>query len=303
MTMTRKLLLALLAVCTLALPAAAATVTITISKTGFSPATVSIKTGDSVTFANADTAVHQVVFKNTNGVRCAQPLVVQPGTSGTCTFTRAGKYAFSDPTQKGKGFKGTVSVAQGPPSVSLGSSKRVVTYGGKTTLSGSISTGQANQKVTVNAEPCGQSTFTALTTLTTATGGAYSYAAQPTVITTYQVHWKSAASAAVMVKVRPRVRLRKLAPRRFRVAVSAAQSFAGKTATFQRYSTLRGRWVKVRRLTLRAAGATTLPINPTTVSRRTFRSRVRAGLRVRVLLPKAQVGACYAAGVSNVIRS
>jgi plastocyanin len=299
----RKLVLAVTAACTLALPAAAATVTITITKTGFQPATASIKTGDAVTFTNADTVAHQVVFKNTNGVQCAQPLVVQPGASGTCTFTRAGKYAFSDPTQKGKGFKGTVNVAQGPPGVTLGSSKRVVTYGGKTTLSGSISSGQANQKVTVNAQPCGQSTFTALTTLTTGTGGAYSYVAQPTVITTYQVRWKSAASAAVTVRVRPRVRLRKVGPRKFRVAVSAAQSFAGKAATFQRYSTLRRRWVAVRRFTLRAAGATTLPINPTAVSRRTFRARVGGGLKVRVLLPKAQVGACYAAGVSNVVRS
>lgn len=301
--MTRKLLLAVIAVCALALPAAAATVTITITKTGFSPATVSIKTGDSVTFTNSDAVAHRVVFKNTNGVQCAQPLVVQPSASGTCTFTRAGKYVFSDPTQKGKGFKGTVNVAQGAAGVTLGSSKRVVTYGAKTMLSGSISSGQANQKVTVNAQPCGQSTFTALTTLTTATGGAYSYAAQPKVITTYQVRWKSTVSAATTVKVRPRVRLRKLAPRKFRVAVSAAQSFAGKTAAFQRYSTLRQRWVVVRRFTLRAAGATTLPINPTAVSRRTFRARVRSGLRVRVLLPKAQVGECYAAGVSNVVRS
>jgi plastocyanin len=299
----RKLLLATIAVCALALPAGAATVTTTISKTGFSPTAVSIETGDSVTFANADTVVHRVVFKNTNGVQCAQPLVVQPGTSGACTFTRAGKFAFSDPTQKGKGFKGTVNVAQAPPRVTLGPSKRVVTYGGKTTLSGSVSTGQSNQKVTVSAEPCGQSTFTALATLTTATGGAYSYVAQPTVITTYLVRWKSAASPTLTVKVRPRVRLRKVAPRKFRVAVSAAQSFAGRTAAFQRYSRLRQRWVVVRRFTLRAAGATTLPINPTTVSRRTFRARVKSGLRVRVLLPKAQVGACYAAGVSNVVRS
>jgi plastocyanin len=300
----RKLLLvAALVVSAVALPAAAATVTITITKTGFQPATVSIKTGDSVTFTNSDTVAHQVVFKNTNGIQCAQPLVVQPGASGTCAFTRAGKYAFSDPAQKGKGFKGTVNVAQGPAGVSLGASKRVVTYGGKTTLSGSISSGQANQKVTVNAQPCGQSTFTALTTVTTGSGGAYSYVAQPAVITTYQVRWKSAASSVVTVKVRPRVRLRKVAPRKFRVAVSARQSFAGKTATFQRYSTLRRRWVAVRRLTLRAPSTTTLPINPTAVARRTFRARVRAGLKVRVLLPKTQVGACYAAGVSNVVRS
>lgn len=298
----RRLLLAVTIACVLALPAAAATVTITITKTGFSPSAVSIKPGDSVTFSNTDTVAHQVVFKNTNGVQCAQPLVIQPGTSGTCTFTKTGKFAFSDPTRKGKGFRGTVNVAQGP-GVSLGASKRVVTYGGKTTLSGSISTGQSGQKVTVLAQPCGQTSFTTLSALTTTTGGAYSYAAQPTLITTYEVRFKNATSVPLTVKVRPRIRLRKLAPRRFRATVSAAQSFAGKTATFQRYSAVLGRWVTVRRFTLVAGGTTTLPINPTTLSRRTFRARVRVGLKVRVLLPKAQVGACYAAGVSNTVRS
>jgi hypothetical protein len=117
------------------------------------------------------------------------------------------------------------------------------------------------------------------------------------------VHWKSATSAPLTVKVRPRVRLRKLAAGKFRAAVSAAQSFAGKRATFQRYSPTLRRWVALRRFTLRAAGATTLPLNPTTLSRATFRSKVKRRLRVRVVLPKTQVGACYVAGVGNVIRS
>jgi plastocyanin len=298
----RKLLLAVTAACLLALPAAAATVTITITKAGFVPSSVSIKLGDSVTFANTDTAAHQVVFKSTAGVQCAQPLVVQPATSGTCTFTQAGKYAFSDPTRKGKGFRGTVTVAQGA-AVSLAASKRVVTYGGRTTLSGSIPSGQANQKATVLAQPCGQTAMAPLTVVTTGSGGAYSYVAQPALGTTYQVRWKNATSGSLTVAVRPRMRLRKVAAGKFRVRVAAAQSFAGKVATFQRYSPALGRWVRVRRLTLRAGGTTTLPLPGTTISRRTFRAKVHAGLRVRVVLPKAQVGACYAAGRSNVIRS
>jgi plastocyanin len=298
----RKLLLAVAAVCALALPAAAATVTIKITKTGFAPTTVSIATGDSVSFSNTDTAAHQVVFKSTTGVQCAQPLVVQAGASASCTFTRAGKYGFSDPTHKGKGFKGIVNVTQGA-AVTLAASSHVLTYGGKTTLSGSISSGQPNQKVTVHAQACGQASFSPLATLTTTAGGAYSYAAQPSLITSYEVRLKNATSSPLTVKVRPRIRLRKLAPRRFRATVTAAQSFAGRTASFQRYSATLGRWVQVRLFALRAAGTTTLPISPTAVSRRTFRARVRSGLRVRVLLPKTQVGACYAAGVSNVIRS
>src|SRR4051794_19969577 len=97
----RKLLLVLLAVAVLAAvgaaadrarPAAAASQTITISKTGYKPTAVSIFTGDTVVFANSDTVAHTVIFKPTTGVKCpASPLVVPAGQSATCTFSSAGK--------------------------------------------------------------------------------------------------------------------------------------------------------------------------------------------------------------------
>ena len=68
---------------------------------------------------------------------------------------------------------------------------------------------------------------------------------------------------------------------------------------FQRYNSSLSRWVSVKRVYLRATSGTT----PLVVTSATFRAKVKARLRVRGFMPQAQVGACYAAGIGNVIRS
>jgi len=298
----RKLLLFVLATLTLASGAsgAAPSATVQVTRAGFVPASVSIKTGESVAWTNLDTAAHQVVFKQRNGVGCGQPLVLQPTATGSCTFTKTGKFAYSDPTQKGAGFKGTVTVAQGPLAVTLAAAPTVVTYGGRSTLSGSISTGAGGEKVDVLDQPCGESALARLSTVTTTTGGGYSYAAQPTRNTTYQARYKSAQSGTVAVKVRPAIRLSRLAARRYSVRVTAAVSFRGRLVAFQRYSASAARWVTVKRVTLTR---TTAGISPTQVSSATFRATVKGRPKVRAVLPPSQAGACYLAGVSNTIRA
>ena len=52
--------------------------------------------------------------------------------------------------------------------------------------------------------------------------------------------------------VRPRVRLAKVASHRYSLRVLAAQSFAGKYGTFQRYNGAVRRWANVKRVLLRA---------------------------------------------------
>jgi len=54
---------------------------------------------------------------------------------------------------------------------------------------------------------------------------------------------------------------------------------------------------------LAAGGTLTTPINPTSVSKAVFRSKLRARLRVRALLTQAQAGSCYAGSASPTIRS
>jgi hypothetical protein len=211
----------------------------------------------------------------------------------------------SDPNRKSSAFKGTITVKAGPPGsvLSLTAAPQLVLYGGQSTLSGRLASGEANQKVDIFAQDCGSASLSKLTTVTTTTDGAYTFAVQPRKNTTYESRSRSLKSAQLLVKVRPKVTLRKLAPRRFRVTVLAAESYAGRFVLFQRYSSAQRRWVRVRAVALAAGGTLTTPINPTTVSKAVFRSRIKARLRVRAFLTQTQAGTCAAASASATIRS
>jgi plastocyanin len=291
----RRLLLLLVAsvALTAAAPGVTATVTVVISKAGVAPANVTVKQGDTVTWTNSDTVVHQIAVKNYN---CN--LTIQTGQQGSCTFTKPGKFNYSDPTQNGSKFKGSITVQAGPASVTLQTSKKTLIFGGSATLSGAVSTAQTGERVTILAQPCGQTAFSQLTAFSTTTGGAFSYVVKPTVNTNFQTKWKS-ATATVTVKVRPRVRLTRLAAGRFSVKVTAATSLTGRYVLFQRYSASLSRWVSVKRVYVR----TTTGTAPLVVTSARFRAKVKARLRVRAFMPQAQVGACYVAGIGNVIRS
>jgi plastocyanin len=306
----RKVLLLLLAVASLATagaaadranPAAAASQTVTISKTGFKPTSVSITIGDTVVFSNIDTVAHTVEFKPTTGIHCtaALPLTLQAAKSASCTFANTGKFNFSDPAGKGKNFRGTVTVAKAP-AASITATPATLVYGRKVTLAGKLASGQAGQSLQLLAQQCGAATSSPLATVTTTTGGAYTYQATPLMQTGYTVKFKNSTSSAATVKVQPGLKLSKVGRHRYALRVLAAQSFAGKSATFQRYRSTLKRWVKVKRVLLKA---NTTGVAPTVISSAKFRSSLRAKLRVRVVLGQAQVGTCYLAGRSNTIRS
>jgi plastocyanin len=306
----RKLLVPLLLVIALAVagaaadtarPAAAASPVVTISATGYKPTAVSITVGESVVFKNSDTVSHSVAFKQATGLHCsaAVALGIAAGQSASCTFSSAGRYSFSDPAHKGKNFRGTITVGVSPTS-SLTVTPTAVVYGRKATLAGTLSSQQAGQSVQVLAQQCGASTSTPVTSVTTTTGGKFSYPASPLEQTAYTVKVKNSTSPAVSVGVQPRLQLRRVSRHHFAVRVSAAQSFAGKQATFQRYRRSVKRWVKVKRVLLKTNST---GVAPTVISSAKFRSAIMARLRVRVALGPRQVGACYLAGRSNTIRS
>jgi hypothetical protein len=276
-----------------------------ITRNGYVPRTVTIVTGDSVVFANQDTVAHQVVLRPTSGFTCTAGLVIQPGQSSTCTFRTVTNYTVRDPNRRTAAFRGTIRVNPGPPGtvLSLTATPKTLVYGARSTLSGQLATGMANQKIDIFAKDCAAAAFVKITTATTTAGGAYTLTVQPRRHTSYESRHTALSSTEVAVKVRPRVALRKLAPRRFRVTVLAVESYAGKFVLFQRYSLAQRRWVTVRSVVLRAAGTLTTPINPTSVSKAIFRSRIKPRLRVRVLLTQSQAGSCYLSRASATIRS
>ena len=83
--------------------------------------------------------------------------------------------------------------------------------------------------------------------------------------TTYRAQWGAATSEA-LVRERPRISLGKVAAHKYRVRVYAAQSFAGKNATFQRWNATRHVWVGVRSVALVDTGT---GVDPTSSPART----------------------------------
>jgi plastocyanin len=272
--------------------ATAADRAVTITRTAFVPADVTIAAGDSVTWRNTDTIAHQVVFD-----RAPCNLTIQPGGSGSCTFRAGGRFNYQDPSQRPR-LRGTVTVTGARASVTLTTSHRTVTYAAPVTLSGFVSTQAANEAVVVQGQECGKPAFTRAGAATTTTGGRWTFVVRPTINTVYQARWRANESTTVAVKVRPKIRLGRVGSR-FTARVTAAQSFTGKTMLFQRYRPAVRRWATIKRVRL---GAATTPSPGTVVTPARFRARIRRGWRLRVFLPQTQAGACYLAAPSNTLR-
>jgi hypothetical protein len=96
------------------------------------------------------------------------------------------------------------------------------------------------------------------------------------------------------------MRLTRVAAHKYSLRVSAGESFAGKYVSLQRYNGTTKKWVAVKAIPLKASKA---GVAPAVVSVASFRSTVKTGLRIRTTMGQAQVGTCYAAGLSNTIRS
>ena len=289
----RKVLLAALAVALLAggSVAFAMTAPVEISKSGFNTHDVSIQSGDAVSWKNTDTTTHDVAVANTS---CK--LSLAPSQTGSCTFASPGTFTYNDPTmkdsdQKGSPFAGTLAVAQNSRSVSIAANHSIGIFGDAMTLSGTVSSTQAGETVTVKSSPTGAPAST--TEVTTTAGGAWSLQVQPRVRTTYQTTYDNATSAPVTINVRPRITLQKVGRNSFLVVVLAAHSMAGKTVDVARWSG--GHWVTIGQVQLASIARTS------TVAVGNVTSFVPLGTKLRVFMSAAQAGPDYANGQSNFV--
>jgi plastocyanin len=277
---------------TLAPSAFAATRNVEITRSGFVPDRLTIDAGDTVTWTNKDSTQHQVVADG--GAFPSSP-ALQPNQTYSYRFLRSGSFSYRDGFAQNE--RGRITVRQG---VTLMPGATVMRFGTATSVSGVVSNGQAGETVTVMAQACGGSTSTQIGTATSAANGAWSLAVRPTANTVYEARWRGSTSAKVEVKVAPRVALVKLGRGRFSARVTAASSLVGKYVVLQRYAQTRRRWVTVKRVVLRTAGA---PVSGTITTRATFTSRLRRGTRLRLVLPQSQAGTCYAASLSGLVRA
>jgi plastocyanin len=293
--MKRLVLLLTIVLAVAAAPQAlAATVQVSITRAAFVPDPVNIEVGDTVTWTNADTRDRQVVSQDAG---FASP-VLKPTDRFSFTFTRAGRFRYEDPLVSPR-ERGTVIVTAPSRSITIAASRTLVTFGFATKLTGKISSGQSGERVSIFAQRCGKG-FSKIADVTTTSGGEWELTTKPLDHTSYRAEWRGANSSTLAIKVRPRIRLGKVAPRKYSVRVFAAQSFAGKAVAFQRWNATRGVWVRVRWVTLVDTGA---GVDPTVISGRTFTSRIRARLLVRIAMGPVTAGECYLPNRSNAIRS
>ena len=279
----------------------AATVDVSITKTAYAPSSASLTTADAVRFTNNDTTAHQVAFKPTTGVTCSpSPFALQPGQSGTCTFTSPGSYQLFDPATAALQGSLTVTEPAPPTTVTLFAQPASAIYASRVTLTGELSTRKAGENVVMLSMPCGRSELVKAATMQTVSGGEYTIDLRPGRNTVYSVQVGAAKSQQVTVKVAPRLRLGRVGAHRYSLRVFAAQKFAGRYATIQRYNAGSGRWIFVKRVRLHCE----LHEHP---ADRDLVRRVPIGDRAAhedPCLPAQAAGRlCYQPGTSNVIRS
>ncbi|MFL5917456.1 MAG: cupredoxin domain-containing protein [Gaiellaceae bacterium] len=263
-------------------PASTVTKTVKITATAFSPTSVTIPSGSAIKWSNTDTKTHQVV-SNTGAF--ASPIIA-PGRTYTHTFNTAGTYRYHDGLHPS--LTGRVIVTGPPPAVTIAAGAPIITYGQATHIAGTVSNGQAGETVTVYAQPAGAPSFTLIATLLTGTGGAWDTVVKPSLLTTYQAHWKSTVSSTVMVAVHPKVRFT-LRRGHGAVRVTAARSMAGHKVYIQRFTRFH-EWVKIRRVILGSNSA------------RSFRLKLPRGRYVlRAYMTVNQAGFGYLDGISRNI--
>ncbi len=240
----RKLILALAAVLTLAVagPAGAATKTINIYGSTFSPKSATITEGDIVTWVNRDNANHQILADKGQFV---SP-ILRPNQRYSFTFNAAGTYTYKD--ELNRNLAGTIIVKGLPPTLTFAASSQYVVFGDKVTLSGTVSNHKAGESVTIYYQPYPQPNLIERVTVLTGTSGTFSFIVSPQIATSYQAAWKGAYATPTSIQVQPKVTLGR--NNGWIIHAAAGVSFNGKAVQFQRLNTLTGQWVTLKKVIL-----------------------------------------------------
>jgi plastocyanin len=259
-----------------------ATKNVNIKSTGFAPKTVTIAGGDTVQWKNVDTVNHQVVANNGAFVSGQ----ITPNHTYSRRIDTPGTYNYHDalhPT-----LKGTVKVTGAPPSVSIGASIPIMTYGSTIHVGGAISPAAVGDTVTVYAQPVGQMSFVKLNDVQTTTNGVWDLVTQPQILTAYKATWKGKTSAVINVAVSPRLRLTRSGA--WFIARAQPNSFRGRWVYVQRKNRF-GEYVSLKKVTLNSQSA----------RRFKMKNLPNGRNRLRLFITTSQAGTGYFHGVSPTL--
>jgi plastocyanin len=228
----------------LAAAGVAATSTVLIKSTGFSPSSLTVNHGDNVTFKNSDRIDHQVVADDGS---FASPILHANQSWTTAALNTAGTFRYHDGLHPS--LSGKLTVKGPPPAVTLALSVPIVDYGAQITLAGAVSSATANESVELDQQPWGQASPTQLAIVKTGTGGTYAFNVTPSIYTTYVAHWKNVASGSVVAQVSPKIRLLPGGQGYLKAVVSSPVSLWHHHLYLQRLSPF-GQWVNIAPLEL-----------------------------------------------------
>ena len=273
--------LALVATLVVAAASGAATKTVQITGTGFTPTGTTVSVGDSVTWHNADNANHQVVA---NDGSFASP-VLKPGDTYTQTFNASGKTNYHDALATK--HTGSVTVTAPAANVTLTGATQTIVYGSSTKVSGAVTNQLSNEPVTLTSQPYGKGTQS-IASQATGANGSFAFGVSPTIQTSYQAHWKTTASPSVTINVAPRVGF-DLRGRLYIAKVTSDLNYAGHFVLVQKRNAI-GTWKTLKRVYLGGN------------SNAAFRLHLARGRTVlRLALPESQAGAGYVQGISHLM--
>jgi plastocyanin len=261
-------------------PASTATKAVNINATAFSPKNVTINTGDAVKWTNRDTKNHQVIANN----GAFASATIGPNKSYTRTFNTAGTFRYHDALHPS--LTGRIVVKGPPPAVTIGAALPLLLYGQATHISGAVSNKRSGETVTLWAQPYGQASPMQIATVLTAANGVWDFVVKPTLLTTYEAHWKSLISAKISLQMRPNVLFSASKGMGF-VKVKSNHSLEGRKVFVQRFTRF-GQWVKMKRVILGRS------------SQKLFYLKLPRGTyTLRVFMSYNQAGAGYLDGFSS----
>jgi plastocyanin len=280
----RKLILMLAAVTALAIagPAGAATKGINIYSTGFSPKSVTITEGDTVTWTNRDAANHQILADKGQFVSA----ILHKNQSFSYTFKAAGTYTYKDELHTK--LAGTITVKGLPPSLTFAASAPIVTYGTQVTLSGVVSSHKAGESVSIYYQPYPQPNPIQRAVVLTSDGGNFSFIVGPQVLTNYQAAWKGAYATPTTVQVAPKVTLGR--NNGWIIHAAGGRPFVGRAVQLQRLNVATGQWVTLRKVLLNSKSSARVQV------------KLPKGLnRLRVTMSVNQAGAGFLGTISPTV--
>jgi plastocyanin len=283
-TSMRKLILAFAAVAALAVagPAGAATKTINIYGSTFSPTSATITEGDTVTWVNRDNANHQILADKGQFASA----ILRPKQTFSFTFRAAGTYTYYDELHPK--LRGTIIVKGAPPTLTFASSTAIVIYGTQATLTGVVSNHQPGEQVTIYYQPYPQPNLIERVTLLTTTGGEFSFIVEPQILTTYEATWKGAYATPTSIEVTPKLTLGR--NNGWIIHVAGGRTFAGRAVQLQRLNNATGQWVTLKKVLLNAKS-----------SARVLYRLPKGVNHLRVTMSVNQAGAGFLGAISSTV--